>query len=212
MADDVQLVLRISEASIENLRQSLMAVPNGANRALAAAINRTLGTGITRIKRRLGDIINLPVGKIMEGMTKKGASPEHLAGHIVFSRKGRPLIDYGAKGEFTKGGRKRKGSGPGVTVTVLKDKGAESHPHAFLAHTKAGARFVFDRQKGGNGNGGRVGRGPTRGLFGPTTVGVVANHPGVIEGINEELSEVLQKNILSQVDRFLQRSRSDRPE
>lgn len=193
----IDLVLRINPETMEELQETLASVPNGANRAMAAAINRTLGTGITRIKRRLAGILNLPSNTILHTMRTERATPQNLEGHIVFSRKAMSLLDFDATG----GGK----NDTGIDVMVFKGK-AEHHDHWFISNTKRGQQFVFDRAKGGGGSSGRVPRGPTKGKFGPTVVGVVANHPGTLDDINDQdLSPILKKNLESQVDRLLER-------
>ena len=57
---------------------------------------------------------------------------------------------------------------------------------------------------------GRVGRLPIIERFGTTVVGHLANAPGVLQEEVGGLQEVLSRNILSQIDRFLGRRKVDR--
>jgi hypothetical protein len=52
---------------------------------------------------------------------------------------------------------------------------------------------------------------PIRERWGPTPLGVFEKAPGVAAEILEEAPGILEKNLLSQTDFLLQRSKSDRP-
>lgn len=96
-----------------------------------------------------------------------------------------------------------------------------SHPMKFVPEgelNRSPGKDRFIRNPGGrlrefirvSNDSGRVGRLPIIERFGKTVVGHLANAPGVLQEEVGGLQEVLSRNILSQIDRFLGRRKVDR--
>jgi hypothetical protein len=193
------ITIHLDRGQLRSVQEELAGVRNGANRALSGAINKTLATGKTRIKRKLAEIIMAPQKTIMDGVSLKRARPDdNPQGSIIFKRKPMPLVKFKPKPQQT---------GAGVKVTVIRDKGQEEHPHWFVATMRNGDEGVFDR-KPGPGPTGRVPRSPIAEKYGPTTVGVLSGRPGLLLDVERDLQGVLETNLASQVDRLLERPKS----
>src|SRR4051812_44031357 len=58
--------------------------------ALQAAISRTITTGVTRIARRIGEEVRLPIAEIKETISTTKGSHKEPEGSIIVTRKGVP--------------------------------------------------------------------------------------------------------------------------
>jgi hypothetical protein len=100
------------------------------------------------------------------------------------------------KGIF-KNGRPRKG----VSFRISKGAGATTVKDAFVARMKSGHVGVFKRMKPGQSL-------PIAELFGPSIPQAALNDQKLQDGLKVDASDMLKKNLSSQIDRFLQRSRA----
>lgn len=192
----------------------LAEIANGANKAVSAAINRTLTTGRSRITRRLKKEINLPAGnakdpqdgtiskflKIRKASDGGGGGVANLEGQIIITREPLSLMLF-KPSPNTPGPTKVAG----VSVKTRTGKAKELLRHTFVAKMKSGHVGVFERQGRGNK---RVKRLKIQERFGPTPLAVFEKAPGIAEETLSELGDVLEKNINSQVDRLLGRSKT----
>jgi hypothetical protein len=186
---------------------------SAADVAMQAAVSRTITTGRKLVRDAISAEVKLRAADINSVIDIQRGSYEKPEGAITVTRRGIPLIKYltsaqnaainrriakNVKGRFQLGRLKistrRRAQGGYLD--------AESLPHAFIAVMPNNAhRGIFQRR-------GKT-RVPLKRLYGPTPLGVFMNAVGkaggktILEDTLNELGEVLEKNLLSQIDRFL---------
>ena len=182
-----------------------------AKRAMQAAISRTVTTGRALIARDIVKAVRLKVSEVKDLITVKRGGYTKPEGSITITRRAKSLIDYLSPAQRERLGKARPRGG--LKVSVRKRASGkygvrETLPKGFVARGKGGNVHVFER----------VGRKrlPVRKLRGPTAIGVFAHAKGetaatIVRDVELELEKVLEKNLMSQVDRFLMRRKSDRP-
>jgi hypothetical protein len=221
------LNITIDDSSLNDIRQLLG--ERRANKALQAATSRTITTGVALIARRIGEEVKLPIADIKKTIDAKRGSYDQPSGSLSVQRgKTVWLAQFlsqiqrrvtiakikGAPGMFKQ--TRPKG---GVRVSVRK-KPTPQYPvseqlvHAFLEYMPKAVKVgIFERigikriMKSGRYRSKL--REVIRRKRGPTPLGVFLNAQGegglktMIEEIEAKLAEVYRKNVLSQVDRFL---------
>jgi len=192
---------------------------------LQRAVSRTVTTGVALIARRIGEHVNLKIGDIKKTITGKRGSQRDPSGSITIARdkavwlsqfltvtqRRIRLKSAGGKGMFKQ--LQPKG---GITVKVRKiatpkHSIGERLPHAFLAGMpKVSHVGIFERtgikraMKSGRYKG-KV-REVIRRRRGPTPLAVFVHAKGeggaatVFAEVTNTLSDVLQKNVASQID------------
>jgi hypothetical protein len=172
-----------------------------ARKALSSAVKKTAATAKVRLAKVIGEELALPQGEIKAHIKVRPVKEGDLTATLTLKRTKISLIKFGARG-LSRGG---------VSVRVSRKKGIEHHPHWFIATMPTGHRGVFTRETGKppryvvrekNGKKYRS-QLPIREVLGPTPLGVFTAKPGLAETALKEIGEVLEKNVLSQLDRFL---------
>lgn len=211
------ITLSPDAATFAAVQTELASIANGANKAFATAINRTLTTVRSRVAKRLAKTINLPAGNastpdegtvsgfidVQKASSGGTGGAANLEGAVSIT--GKPISLMLFKPTPSQPGPTRVA---GVSVLTRRGKARELLKHTFVARMKSGHTGVFERMGRGNK---RVRRLRIQERFGPTPYGVFENAPGIAEEILADAGDVLEKNILSQVDRLLDRSKADRP-
>lgn len=202
-----KISIRIDEASILNARVLLEGIRNGAEKAIASAVNKTM-TGVkTDAGREIAKELNLSQARI-----KKDLYVSRMPNAALTAR-GRPV----GLASFT-GTRQ---TAKGVSVKVKKMRAVLKH--AFLATTKGGAQNVFWRAFKGPRAKGPVGRAskwpfqrlvyaalpkkfrlPVDRLAGPRVPDILSNDD-VMKNVQVLGAERLTKNLAHEVDRQLAR-------
>ena len=195
-----------------DLQRSLRSIQNGAPRALKSAVNRTLNGVKTDMARETQQRLALKQKRIKKDIKiTKRANMRDFSGRV--SSKGQPvsLYSFGAK-------QKKRG----VSVKVLKSEGRKTIRGAFIAPGKHGNTMVFWRKKSGAGAD-QIGtkrkkpwmvyaqlperyRYPVEALHGPRIQDITAR-PEVMQAVQDKATVRLRKELASQTDRLLQRSR-----
>ena len=189
--------IQITDGQIRELESVLRNVPNGVNRAIPPAINRTLNTGRTRIVRRIGGVLNLKQAKIREAFTVTTAGKSGRSGKLNIRNRQIDMMEF-----------KPRQDAKGISVRVRKDKGIEKIPHWFINNAKSdGKPWVLARVRDGDR---LVGRYAIFKKYGPSVLGAFENAPSLASTELAAMQEVLDKNIASQVDRLLSRKKSSR--
>ena len=201
--------IQLDRQSAIDLQATLGGIKNGARKAITVGINKTLTTGRSIVVKRLAAEIELKQRQIRETIAIKKANFSTLEGRLVVTKAKLSLMDFKPIPKVP-GRNKGKGAkGGGVSVKTRKGKPREMLKGTFIARMKSGHVGVYERRRmGGKGVGKRHARLPIQERFGPTPAGVLAKAPGVIQSVMNEVAPVLQKNILSQVDRLLKRPKS----
>jgi hypothetical protein len=223
-----QFTIRPRPADVARLKALFGDKKRGvAARAMQAAVSRTITTGVAMIARRIAQEVNLPIADIKSSIFSRRGSFDDPRG-VISVRRGKPVWMGQFLSSSQRGRVARKLAGNlkgrvtpkgGVTVKVRKRSqpgypASERLPKAFIGVMPKTAYIgVFERvgvkraMKSGR-YAGKV-REVIRRLRGPSPFGVFANAVGedgagtMVEETARELSETLDKNIRSQISRFL---------
>lgn len=212
MARGTSISVTLDRSDWRELQLALRNVRNGAPRALKSAVNRTL-TGVkTDMARETQQRLALKQQRIKEDIKiAKKATTRDFSGRV--SSSGQPVSFY----QF--GAKQRK---KGVSVRVLKSEGRKTVRGAFIARGKYGNKMVFWRQVTSD-NAGKINtkkkkpwmvyaklpeeyRYPVEALHGPRIQDITAR-PEVMQAVQDKATVRLRKELASQTDRLLQRSR-----
>lgn len=223
----MELSVGLEETSLLRLQQMLGGGKRGlGNRAMQAAVSRTVTTGAARIARRVGEEVRLPIRDIKASILTKKGSFERPVGVIAINKfKATWLSQFLSSSQrqiktrqVSEGIYIQRRPNGGVRVRVRKKPTpkypiAERLPHAFVQKMPAGPVGIFERtgvkavMQSGRFRG-KI-REKIRRRRGPTPLGVFVNARGeagartVLEETVKDLGAVLQKNIESQISRFL---------
>lgn len=211
--------LVIDTAMEARINAELQGIANGALKAMASGINKTLVAGRTLITKELSSIVNVQRRQIADRITleKATATPTGLTGSIIIQRRRIGLINFGPKDTGKGKGRARKGQG--VIAQAYRTGAPERFPTAFIATGLNRNRHVFTRfskwkkvEKAHHQP--NVGRNKQqiRALKGLSLYDVYRKHPGVDARINLAIAGILQEKLLSAIDWQLGRSKGERPE
>lgn len=186
-----------------------------ARRAAQAAISRTITTGRAWISRRVAEEVKLRIGDIKAQLDVKRSSYDKLEGSIVFRKKATWLSQYLTSSRLRTGWKRG-----GVRVSVRRRSQPEyptneTLPHAFVS-SGADSRPVGIFERIGLKSVMRSGRykGKLREVIrrkpGPSALGVFVHAHGqgaetVLAETLKELNAVFDKNLRSQINRFLNR-------
>jgi hypothetical protein len=106
---------------------------------LARAINKSMHSGRSAMKRLIAEDLGLKVGDVDKFLSVREATSSKLEATLYASAKRVPLILFDARGP-----EPSRGLGTGVTARLKG--GAGTYPHAFIATMKSGHRGVFKRR------------------------------------------------------------------
>lgn len=128
--------LKVDQATLKELENTLRHIPKGAPKALSRSINKGLTGGRTEMVKATREILNVKAKKVRDQIKIKKASVSRLSG--IMTSKGQPLnlINFGAR-------QTKKG----VSVQVLKKNPRETIPHAWIGTGEHNNRLVFMRQR-----------------------------------------------------------------
>lgn len=117
--------IEINQAQLSSVRELLRDIENGVVKAQTQAINKTLSTTKTSMRKRLGEKLNLKAARIDQDLSIDKASYDSVSGRV--RAKGEPvgLINFAGK-QLPKG----------VKVKVFKGGGLKLLKHAFIRKIK----------------------------------------------------------------------------
>ena len=199
----------IDDRDIRELQRQLAAMPKRIPQAIAAAINKSLGRARTVIIDGIQGATTLRTrSRIIKGTHVDRANRNKLAGRVVFD--GRPVGALQFRHSVTKRG--------GAVYQPIPTLPPIRAPHAFRARgqvgkTKAsqsgvGNLHIFQRVRKGAM---RVPRLPLFTHYGPSLHTIYRNAPQVERAAHAVVASVIREQLYSQVDRFLQRSKTAVP-
>jgi hypothetical protein len=164
--------------------------PQQLKQSIFQAIKRTVKSGEVQIRREVQEIINVTT-KGASRVIKGAVSSDGRSGYLRVTKKAMPLSLF-------KGARQTKS---GVVVRTLVGGSPLRLRHAFLATVGTGGhRGVFVR--GGKG----AKRFPIKQRYGPSAFGLLEESGRMTrlgEQQTEKLMAVFEKNLASQIDRWL---------
>lgn len=222
------LRIELDERTYSDLQRELRDLPGAVERATVAAINRTLTQGRTLIVDRITELLNVKsraeIRKRVSVPRGGKATQAKPIGRIRVGKNRMGLILFGAKDTRKKKGKGSARSGRGVIVQIYKGGPTKILPQAFIAKYR-GKPQVLERKEGTGGLvktgrasvirsvlGKRVPRLPIIPKVGPSPADVFDDNPAIEREAKDKIQAVLRNNVLSQIDRLLNRRKIDRPE
>lgn len=192
-----------STAKLAEARTALDGVPNGINRALAAAINKTLSRVRTTMVRGLTKYLTIKRKNLIKRTYIRKASAKSLWGTV--SLMGRPVgaINFKHKENRRKNEWGTKASGTGVTLEVVKGYPYRL-PNAFIATGNKGNTHIVQRTKFGGKVGAREGRFPIKTKFSQHLYDLFTDDTPVRDEVEAMAPKELDRQLDMQINRFLQ--------
>jgi hypothetical protein len=216
MSSGVAVNLTVSDEQKRQLAADLAGIKNGVAKACAQAINKTLATGRATVTKRLAPELAIKQKLIREQIGVRKADYKTQRGYVTIRKKSLPLYDFNPIPKLplhearaaaaTKGKKPPKRPAVGISVKVRPGRGRQVLAHTFIARMKSGHVGIFERAGRG---GKRVPRKVIKERWGPTPLGVFLNAPGIAEDVLAKLGGTLAKNLESQVDYLLAKSKAD---
>ena len=186
------ITITLNKSQLARATRLLKSIPGGLNRAIPAAINKTVKTAKVRTARAIGEVVNLKITRIKRSIR---ITPPARRGHwrrevIVDDSKRIPLSQFGAR--QTQKGVSYKIARNQPRTTIKYD--ALTNP-VFLKKLRTGHVGIFKRRT--------TKRLPIVELRGPSIAAAYENAGGQIRAVRIDNEKVFTKNLLSQVDRLL---------
>jgi len=189
------LSVGISDATIARLKAELD--PSQFKQACRSAVHRTMITGKALMAREVQKKLNVRIGDI-KPVIKSRENAEDLNGTLTVTQKRIPLIDFIGTAP-TRGG---------VRIKLYEDQPSMVLKHAFVAVLPGSGLQIDEREKytgkGKKTKSGYVSRTPVETLKGISVLTTIGAEMATATGqrITRGLTETLEKNLLSQLDRF----------
>lgn len=188
-----RVAIRVDPQSLARAQDLLRDVANGAEKALARALNRTLDGARTLTARELAAIVTAPQKIVRESLSVSRANAGKLSATLTLRGKNIPLIDF-SHSQIKQG----------VSVKVFRDRPRERFRHAFIARMRNGHVGIFERQTLA---GKPVGRLPILERHGPSVPTLYERSPGVSDKIESESSDRMLRELDHEVDFLLAKHR-----
>jgi len=213
-AGGVELGVKVDERELRSILGELAALPEEMKKAEFQAVKRTTKTGKTRIsklyRKEMGPgVLNK---KLVDArIALKFPTTANIVGRIIINNRGYPLHKY--RGRPTTPPRQtgikraRREARPTAKWTIHKSQGETTGRNHFVQRDKRGEVHIMVRSP--DGRGGRNAKAPDdyRIKYGPGLVSI-AQEFKFEDKMLLDLGDVLEKNLRSQVDRFLNRKKS----
>lgn len=178
-------------ATVNRAAWELRDVKNGMDRAMKAAVRRTATTMRSRVGKAVAGYLNVKQKDVKNTVTVRDRGD--AGSEVKITGKRIPLIKFGAKWN-------RRNAG--ATYQIRRGGARTTAPGTFIrARRKSGKEAVFIRP-------GKA-RTPIWERFGPSVPHVAPDVPEIKRLMEGGASEILDKNLASQVDRLLKRSRAN---
>ena len=206
----------VDRQQLARLNSFMIGVSKDTNRALARAINKTIGVRAGGMRRDIAEEViqdvNLTKRFIYKQKGKRSqrtfkisrATTQHPTGYIRTQGANVPLIEYsnqrGKRGKYAKR----------ISVKVKKAKGRKTLKHAFIPVLKSGHRGIFFRAETGHKGaaissaftGQRVGRLPIYEAHGPRVPDILSN-TDTMARVLRKAQKRMDKNLKHEVDYIL---------
>jgi hypothetical protein len=209
------LNFKVNDRPLAEVQRLLGDVKGAVPRALSGAANRTAQQIKTRLMRILTSQLNVKRADIdldrnlqrlgrSGGVRLRKGSPQRPGASVMVSGLRLALIRFATSAPMP-GWRKQRRRQPMLdqaTYRIRRDGGPKVVPGSFRARMQTGHWGLWKRQG--------PKRLPLRELFGPSIPQVLLDDVSVHRLMQEEAPALYQKNVSSQIDRFLQRSKAGR--
>ena len=187
--------VKVEPESMRRVQRELAGIRNGVPRAISGAVKRTADTARSRIVKAVAGDVNIVQRHLYERNNKRRPIRQR------FIRDGSMIIgaEINVTGARIPLGRfAARQTRQGVSYRIDKTGGRKKITDAFIPKLSSGYKGVFMRG---------AGRKMIQ-LYGPSIPHVAENRPDVQAVLNFDASNIFQKNLDSQVDRLLRRSRN----
>ena len=185
--------IQINERQVQDIRNQLGDITNGAERAIRIALNRTLDGAVTLTAKRVGETVTLKAALIKSNITKDRATNYELGAVMRMRSKRIPLAAFSTNP--TASTSQTRDTGNGVSVKVWKNRPTVRFRHAFFSRMPNGYIGLFERQT--------TKRLPIEELVGPYLASVYENTPGLGAEIEQTSAERLARELDHQVTYLL---------
>lgn len=212
-AGGIDVGIKIDERELMSILNELSHMPNELKKAEFQAVKRTTKTGKTRISKMYRSEMGPGVlnKKMVDArITLKFPSTANIVGRIIINNRGYPLHKY--RGRPTTPPRQagikrsRREARPTAKWTVHKSQGQVTGRNHFVQRDKRGQVHIMVRTPGGRGGRNATAPDDYRIKYGPGLV-MIARAFKFEDKMILDLGDVLEKNLRSQVDRFLNRKK-----
>lgn len=191
--------IQVNEQQVEDIRALLANITNGAERAIRAALNRTLDGAVALTAQRIGATVTLRSSMIKDNITKDRATNYALGAVMRMKSRRMPLAAFTTNP--TAANSQIRDTGNGVTVKVFKNRPPVRFKHAFFARLPNGYIGLFERRG--------TRRLPIDQLVGPYLASVYENTPGLGNEVEQTSAERLLRELDRQVTFLLGLNSSD---
>jgi hypothetical protein len=212
-AGGVEVGIAVDHRELASILNELSGMPDQLKKAELAAVKRTTKTGKTQISKvyrtEMGPgVLNKKM--VDARISLKFPSAANIVGRIIINNRGYPLHAY--RGRPTTPPRQagvkksRLNARPTARWTVHKSQGEVTGRNHFVQRDKRGEVHIMVRSP--DGRGGHNAKAPEdyRIKYGPGLV-MIARTFKFEDKMILDLGDVLEKNLRSQVDRFLNRKK-----
>jgi len=223
MADaprDLPVEVKLDEQTYAQLKRDLEETPRAIDRVLTAAVNHAAQRGKTVVVDGIYAELNTKRTEIRTRISVRKATSAKPTAKIVVGKSRINLKEFGAKDTTDN----RTHTGQGVFVQVWRSGGTKNYARAFIAKYR-GELAVLQRKEGEGvvkqksglkrivhaGSSGLVGRLPLITKVGPSPADALRDKPEIETRSKEKIALVLREQVLSQIDRVLQRPKAERP-
>lgn len=217
---DILLSAQLDPTQLARVNAELDGVQDRVQRVLSAAVNKTARGGATTLRRAIASEVGLPVGVLGSGdhgiikpilSSNREENPTaaiRIANYNVALKQFKNVTlgpgmaaAYGKQGDMD-----RTENFPFINTGPYHPKAIAIGDNIFVR--RGAARLMTKGRYAGT----QTLRQPIFKLFGPSPRKAFEAAPAIAERVLSELGDELEKNVLSQIDRILERRRIDRPD
>jgi len=205
------LAITIKSESLDYVANQLRDMPKKIPQAIANAMNAGLRSGQSAIVRGVKKVVTITdKDRIIKDTMIRKATPSNLSASVTIT--GRPIGALQFKHTVVKGA--------GATLTAFKSQGTQIFPGGFKGIGASNNAHLFMRIRGTSYHVGsrahhkpNIGRNmeKIRPIYGPKLSTIYSRNPQIKMDATAKSQKSLTNRLLSQVDRFLDRKKADRP-
>lgn len=181
--------INIEAKELKRIEDMLITIPNGMERAMSSAINRTLTSTRASAVRRVRSQYDVRAGDIRGSMHISRSNIKNISGSIISKGGTLPLIDFKVNPKKPNPRRRKP-----VFASVKKSGGAIEG--AFVAKMPNGHIGVYERAG--------ISRYPIKQLYGPSAPQMLGNK-NILDGLSEEAEETMLQRLSHETVRLLRR-------
>ena len=186
--------IEINQAQLQEVRNLLANVRNGAETAMSRSYNAGVDSAVTITASRINEKITLNKNTIKSFITKIKARTYKLGAAMIIKSNKIPLIQFQTS-SWVPGARPPGG----LTVQIWKDRSAQRFKHAFFAIMPNGHIGIFERRFI------KMRNLPIDEMKGPYLATIYENTPGISDEVEQISAEKMLKEFERQTDLLLGR-------